>query len=151
MFLLLGYCITRYHTKKSTRIIVYFLGFYGWALRFLYTREKSLELGYIDQTFFGYYNFPSVMLAVAVFTWFWYHDWSFLNKPKVVKVIRTLSGASFGIYLVHFYLMKFVIDIFDVDITTLRWRIAGIPLVYFLALIVVLLGKRIPVIKRVFP
>ena len=151
MFLLLGYCITRYPMKKSTRIIVYILGFFGWAIRFVYTREKSLALGYINQTFFGYFNFPGVLLAVAVFTWFWYHDWSFLNKPKIIKVIRELSSASFGIYLIHFYFMCFVIDTFAVDITTLQWRVAGVPLVYFSSLIIVLIGKCIPLVKKAFP
>ena len=151
VFLLLGYCITRYLMKKQTRIVVYIMGFLGWAVRFLYTREKSLELGYIDQTFFGYYNFPSILLAVAVFTWSWYHDWSFLNKQKIVKVIQILSGASFGVYLVHFYIMQFVIDTFSIDITTLFWRLAGIPLVYLLALVIVLIGKRVPLLKKVLP
>lgn len=151
MFLLLGYCITRYPMTKGTRYFVYIMGFFGWAIRFVYTREKSLALGYIDQTFFGYSNFPSVLLAVAVFTWFWYHDWSFLNKPKVVKVIRTLSGASFGIFLIHFYLMNFIIDIFTIDITALRWRIVGVPLVYSLSLCAVLMGKQIPFVKKILP
>ena len=151
VFVLLGYCITSYPLKKKQRLLIYISGFCGWAIRYFYTLSKSYDLGYIDSTFSGYVNFPSVLLAVAVFTWFWYHDWSLLENPNIVKVIRQLSSASFGVYLIHFYILRFIIDTFCISMQSYGWSILGIPFVYGLSLTLVLVFKRIPFINNFIP
>lgn len=151
IFPLIGYWITKYPISKKVRTWIYSFGVFGWAIRFIYTLVASLRNGYIDQTMFGYTNYPSVFLGVAVFVWFWYHDWSALNKPKVVSVLRTLSGASLGVYLIHFYLMKAIVSFFHIPMQSIIWRTAGIPLVYLISLAAVLIGKKAPIVKHLFP
>lgn len=151
LFLLLGYWITNYPISKRQRLIVYLAGVFGWAIRYFYTLHRSLRIGEIDGGLTGYGKFPSVLLAVAVFVWFWYHDWSRLNKPNIVKWVRTISGASFGVYLVHMYVMTCLVNHFQIQISTLSWRIWGISAVYVISLVLVLIGKRIPAVKKLFP
>lgn len=126
-------------------------GIFGWAVRYFYTLHRSLQTGEIDGGLTGYSKFPSVLLAVAVFVWFWYHDWSFMNKPNIVKRVRTVSGASFGVYLVHYYLLNFLVRSYQIQMGSLSWRVFGVPVVYGASLAVVLIGKRIPVLRKLFP
>jgi surface polysaccharide O-acyltransferase-like enzyme len=151
IFVLLGYYLTRYPIKKTARYLLYFLGAFGWAVRYFGTLTRSYAAGDIDRTFFGYQLLPSVLLAVAVFVWFQYHDWSFFGTPRRIKWVRLLSGASFGIYLVHFYFLRFVVDTFQIDMRCWEWRLFGVPLVYLAALGITLVIKKIPGVRRILP
>lgn len=151
LFVLLGYCVTRYPLEKKQRMLIYLGGVSSWGIRYIYTLRKSYVLGNIDSMLSGYLNFPSVFLALAIFVWFWYHDWSLLNHPKWRKVIRTLSSACFGVYLIHFYILRFIIDSTNISMQTYKWSVVGVPVVYLLSLGFVLIMKRIPIVRRIIP
>ncbi len=151
IFLLLGYWITHYPLKKKVRLFFYCLGFCGGGVRYFYTVISSLRTGVFNKLLFNYTQFHSVLLAMAIFIWFWYHDWSPLEKPSIEKCIRTLSSASFGVYLIHFYITKFIADTFSISWITWQWRFFGVPLVYICSLAVVFLLKKIPEIKKIVP
>ena len=148
---LIGYWITRYPVSRKTRVGIYVLGFAGWLLRLAYTWKTSLAQGSINQTMFGYTNYPGAFLGVSVFVWFWYRDWSPLSTPKTIPIIRKLSSASLGIFLVHFYIMRAIVDYFQIPMQSIVWRIAGVPLIYGVSLCIVLIAKEIPVVKKMFP
>lgn len=151
IFPLIGYWITNYPLSRKTRGWIYFLGVLGWVIRFYFTLTRSLAEGTINMETSGYTNYPAILQSVAVFVWFYYHDWSFLDSGKSAILLQKLSSASFGIYLVHFYIMRAVIDIFDVPMQSAWWRIAGIPCVYILSLCVTLIGKKLPILEKLFP
>ena len=97
-------------------------------------------------------RFPCIVLAVAVFVWFWYHDWTFFTENKrAQKLLRTVSGASFGVYLTHFYIIRFLLDTFDFNMRSWEWRILGTAAVYLLAITATLLLKKIPGLRRLVP
>lgn len=151
MFVLLGYLLTHITLTKRQALLVYLLGAFGLLLRYVGTLMRSYAIGSIDQLFYGYSNFPSVVLAAAVFLWFWRKDWSFFSTPSRIRILRTISGASFGIYLIHFYFLRFFVDFFALDMRSWIWRIFGVPLVYLISLLAVLIMKKIPLIKRLVP
>lgn len=149
--MLLGYYISNFPISKKARLTAYIAGILGWASRYFYTLIRSVPLGEIDRGLTGYTKFPSVLLAVAVFVWFFYFDWSFLNKANIIKVIRKVSGASFGVYLVHNFILMGLVIAFKIPMGSPAWRILGIPTVYCISLIIVLIGKKIPIIEKMFP
>lgn len=151
MFVLLGYLLTHITLTKRQALLVYLLGAFGLLLRYVGTLMRSYAIGSIDQLFYGYSNFPSVVLAAAVFLWFWRKDWSFFSTPSRIRILRTISGASFGIYLIHFYFLRFFVDFFALDMRSWVWRIFGVPLVYLISLLAVLIMKKIPLIKHLVP
>lgn len=151
MFLLLGYLFAHTAITRKKAIVIYLLGAFGLVLRYVGTLTRSYAAGAIDQLFYGYSNFPSVALAAAVFLWLWRRDWSFFNKPSRIRILRTVSGASFGIYLIHFYLLRFFVESFAIDMHSWQWRFFGVPLVYLVSLLFVLIMKKIPLVKRLVP
>lgn len=115
------------------------------------TLVKSYKLGSIDNTFYGYSNFPSVVLAVAVFLWFWRRDWSFFANGHRKNALRNLSSASFGVYLVHMYFLRFFVDTYSINMRSWQWRSLGVAVVYAVSLVFVLILKQIPYLKRIVP
>lgn len=151
-YLFLGYYITHYNIPKKIRTrMIYPLGAFGLLLRYVGTLVESFHIEAVGGTFRGYERFPCVVFSVAVFVWFWYHDWSFLNSRKKKHFLRVVSGASFGVYLTHFYILRYFVDTLQLDMQSWQWRVWGVPAVYLSSLIITLALKRVPRINKLVP
>lgn len=152
LYLLVGYYVTHYTLPpKFVTHTVYPMGAFALILRYVGTLVRSNRAGSVDMFYSGYSSFTGVLFSVAVFIWLWNRDWSFFKSERAGKVLRTLSGASFGIYLVHFYILRFFVDTFNIYMAGWKWRLLGIPMVYLSALAVTLLLKKIPIVKNLVP
>lgn len=131
--------------------MIYPLGAFGLLLRYVGTLVESFHIEAVGGTFRGYERFPCVVFSVAVFVWFWYHDWSFLNSRKKKHFLRVVFGASFGVYLTHFYILRYFVDTLQLDMQSWQWRVWGVPAVYLSSLIITLALKRVPRINKLVP
>ena len=148
---LLGYVLARVEWKRPVRIICYALGLAGMVLRMVMTWKLSERIGYVDYTYGTYLNFPCVLQTVAVFVFFKQRRF---EGEKANRIVRRLSAASFTVYLAH----KFVMDVLDrfalepafiADswLHPILWPFV----VYALCIAVHAAGRRIPVLKHLFP
>lgn len=97
-------------------------------------------------------NIPAIFMGTAVFVFFKYGKWSFIEKhEKAVKFVRNLSAASFGVYLIHYYLKDFSIRHFGIDPRSTLYRIVGTFIIYGLSVIIVRVIQKIPVIRKMVP
>lgn len=151
IFTLAGYYFANNKLSKKQRLIIYIAGICGVALRFFGTAYLSYKDGSVNSMFGGYTNITGVLFGISVFVWFQYRDWSFLEKPKVYKIVRSLSAASFGVYLIHFLIIRLCFNQLGFDSVSWKWHIVGVPIVYLGSLIIVLILKRIPVLKKIVP
>lgn len=151
IYALLGWLLSAEKLSRRTRWLFYLAGVAGWALRFFCTIRLSYAAGSFDQTFSGATNLPAVLQTAGVFVWFVSRDWSFLSGARAQKVLRAISGASLGVYLIHFYLLDAVVSYFDINVFTWQWRVLGTLLIYGVTLCAVLAMKRIPVVRRLVP
>lgn len=152
LFVIIGYQLTKIELSEKMRIIIYFCGFLGWLARFLNTLFMSQKIGDVYQGLWGYLKLPSVVLAIAVFVWFQYHDWSRLeNNDRAVRWIQKISAGSFGIYLIHWLFVWKVPIHLGFSTSCWQWRTIGVVGVYIVSLICVMIMKKIPVVKRLVP
>lgn len=97
-------------------------------------------------------NIPAMLMGTAVFVFFKYGKWNFIEKhEKTVKFVRNLSAASFGVYLIHYYIKDFSIRHFGIDPRSTLYRIAGTFIIYGLSVLIVTLIRKIPVVKKIVP
>lgn len=149
---LIGYRLSKTALDKKMRCVIYACGVGGWLIRFLSTLLVSLKIGELYKTFWGYYNFPTVMFSIAVFVWFQYRDWGWLeNKVRLQKIISSISGCSFGVYLLHYYFVCKIPEKFVLNIAGWQWRTFGVILVYSISLVIIWIMKKIPVVKNLVP
>lgn len=150
IFVLLGSLLSRCEISLGKRIAIYLLGLVGLLVRFCYTLLSSEATGDVDRFFFSYIAYPSVLLSVAVFVWFRYHDWSFLDR--LGPAIASIASCSFGIYLIHYPLLhRIVFARLGISGESVLFRTVGALAFYVVVLAVVTLGKRLPVVRRLFP
>ena len=153
MWALLGFLLAETTVSRRNRLIIYAFGLFGLVFRFAYTCLLSSEAGVLDRTFFATLSFPSVMYATAVFVWFKQRNWgAAASSERVAKMLRRVSSCSFGIYLIHdFILFELVFERLGVMDTSILLRTVGPILLYLGCLFIVLAGKRMPGVRVVFP
>lgn len=158
IFAIIGYLLSTQTLKKNTRIIVYMLGVLSCIVRYLGIYILSTHDGQKNYTFFNYTHIYSYGLAIAVFVFFQYFPWhKFMGKFEtwlsvdLEIIIKKLSGYSFGIYLIHKLVMQAELSILHFAESDLIWRTGACFLTYVVCLLVVILMKRIPLLKKIVP
>lgn len=152
VWFLIGYLLANTDINKKFRILIYILGLIGFFMYFYLTVQNSFKTGRFDKTYAGYMNIPAIFMGTAVFVLFKYGKWNLIDKhKKAVRFVRNLSSASFGVYLIHYYLKDFSIRHFDIDPRSTLYRIVGTFIIYGLSVIIVRVIQKIPVIRKMVP
>ena len=152
IFPILGYLLSTQDFKKSYRIALYIAAFACAVFRYVMVLKMSTADGATNRTYFDYLGFYSVILAVGVFVFA--KNSTIIDKmgqnDKLVKIIKAVSGCSFGVYLIHMILLNHIlIKIFPRD--CLEWRVIGPFIVYLLAVAIVFVIRKIPVVNKIIP
>lgn len=152
VWFLIGYLLANTDINKKFRILIYILGLIGFFMYFYLTVQNSFKTGKFDKTYAGYMNIPAMLMGTAVYVFFKYGKWNFIDKhEKAVRFVRNLSSASFGVYLIHYYLKDFSIRHFGIDPRSTLYRIVGTFIIYGLSVIIVRGIQKIPVIRKMVP
>lgn len=152
VWFLIGYLLANTDINKKFRILIYILGLIGFFMYFYLTVHNSFKTGRFDKTYAGYMNIPAIFMGTAVFVLFKYGKWNLIDKhEKAVRFVRNLSSASFGVYLIHYYLKDFSIRHFGIDPRSTLYRIVGTFIIYGLSVIIVRVIQKIPVIRKMVP
>lgn len=152
LFPIIGYLFATTDFTKKQRVIIYTLGVFGAALRYVGTFVFSIRDGALNKTFWdGYEAYHSVFLACAVFTFFKYSRTveKIAASEKLTKLLKEMSACSFGIYLIHI-LVRIQLHKF---ITPNCWeaRILLPFAIYGLSLLIIYIIKKIPLLKKTVP
>ena len=151
IYTMLGYYLSRVQIGKRSRICIYLSGAAGWLLHFLGTIWISAGSDTLISTYKGYTNLPALLQAAAVFVFFRY---LFMNRnlsEKFEKAVYSLANLTFGIYLIH----KFLLDTIDartsVNTNSIIWRLFAPPIIFAVSTGIIYLMKRIPGLKKLVP
>lgn len=150
IYFLLGYLLSHEELPKRWRLLAYVAGVAGFLVLFLGTIFRSLSAGSIDNLFRGYLNFPCVLMAIAIFVWAKYHDWTRL-QGGLGRALPSIASTSLGVYLIQPVFVYDFPGIFGFSPYSIVWRTVGALVVYAVMVCIVLLLKRIPVLRRIVP
>lgn len=123
------------------------------------TFRASAAFGDYNDFYLVYLRLNIVLMSLSAFIWFKALGEKMSTRPEAfsVKLIRGLSGASFGIYLVHAMMISFIRrGAFGFELSALSGSaIFTIPLVTVLAfgisLVIVWILQKIPYLRAIVP
>ena len=144
---LLGYLLAKMELSKKQRYVIYVLAILGWSAQFFGTGMLS-DTEEVFTLFKGDYNLPTVLQAMGVFVFIRYNA-VFLNKAETV--INWLAKRTFGIYLIHMYLITYLPKIFSIETEGILWRTIGAAGVFLLGAIIIWIMQKIPGIRKIVP
>lgn len=97
-YYVLGYWLNSTELSRKQRGWLIAGGMVGLALTILLTAVFSIDAGKPQDIYYGNFSLPVCMAAVGVFAALGFVK---LQSAKSKSVVRILSGASLGVYLVH--------------------------------------------------
>lgn len=155
LYVFVGYVLSKIQLSRRIRILIYICGLAGMVMQFVGTWVLSVRHGVIMHNYRGLLNLPCFMTSVAVFVFFRNLDYEkLLTKCKQLpleKFFNTLSGLTFGIYLVHYYIIYALPAWFGFSPVSGIWRTLGVLVVFALSAGVVWVLKKIPVVRKFVP
>ena len=154
MYVVLGWLLADKDFKLSSRQLklLYVAAVACLLIRYGYTYVASSSLGQVDRLFFDYMAFTAVIPSAALFMWFKNNEPRFTGLAKYQKIIVAVSGASFGVYLIHkLVLDNIVCGVLGVSMNSVLLRTLGPIVIYLACVLVILLLKKIPIINKIVP
>lgn len=136
MYVVLGYLLAKDDgailTSQRCKVL-YVVGFAGLAVRYGYTWVMSQQSGMVNTALFDYNFITAILPSAALFVFFKRVRWeniSLLASSGAKRAVRTLSGLTFGIYLLHNSMLAFLVQMFSLDMSSYFVRLA-LPFVIF--------------------
>lgn len=153
VYVLLGYVLSTQDLTRRQKSAIYISAILGLIYRYVTTFILSKESGTVIRTTWGYCSWHCVLLASAVFVFIkgLKIDSKLENKTKITTVLAKVSSCSFGIYLIHKIVMYYEIYLLNINEAMWQWRTFGIVTTYIISLIIVLILKKIPIVKKIVP
>lgn len=146
-YIIIGYLIDRNEMSKKQKNVLYFLAILGLLAHIIGTYFLSMNAGQIIRTYKGYTNVPCIFYSIGVFIFF--KDIS--AKINNYKYINFLSKHTFSIYLMHYYIISVITTSFNLNITSIIYRL-GMPFVVIpICIAFSSILKKIPIINCAVP
>ena len=146
---LIGYYLNTATINRKWRIALYLLGIASIAYHFLTTYLMSTSAGALKIPASEYTQFHVILTTSAVFVFA--KNLKLKLSGKCQDVLRTLSGCSFGVYLIHIPIMLLERQIFQIAPKSIIYRFLFPFLTYAICVGIVLLLKKIPFLRRIVP
>lgn len=150
-FTLTGYLLHRYELSKKYRIILYLLAIIGLSLHMFGTCILSIQAGEIIKTYKQYTNVPTILYSLGIFVFIKYDLVKLMRFKLINSLVNFLDYYTFGIYLIHLYLLEFLIKTFHINLTSLGYRLFLPIIILMMSVVVIHLIRKIPVIRKILP
>jgi surface polysaccharide O-acyltransferase-like enzyme len=150
-YVLSGWYLVTFPMKKKYRHIIYIIGAISGVLIFIGTYYFSLQSKQLNSLFFDYNTIFTYAISISIFIWFQSIHWDRFFNEWSIKMITILSSTSFGVYIIH----KFIIDeldlLFHFNNSSFYYMIVQPLLVYIICVFVIYLLKKTPLIRYIIP
>ena len=149
IYILIGYLLKNCDIRFKYRCLIYLAGAIGLCMHIFGTYYLSSQSDSINTKYKGYCNLPCLLYSVAVFVFAKYLSQKI--SERIMNVFAYFSRYTFGIYLVHIFIIRGAEMIFNIDITSIAYRLlAPIP-VFLAAFCFCWIIKRFSFLKIIIP
>ena len=150
IYALLGYLISKKEIPIIGRVLCYITSIIGFVLHIGGTYYSSIEAGYIVDVYRGYTNLPCFMSTIGVFVLI-KQIGVHINNKKVIDIIDRISGYTFSVYLLHYYVINSAMMKIFTDTHSLAYRLGTPIIIFVICVLVTWVIRKIPFIRRILP
>ncbi len=149
IYILLGYLLNRLIIDHKVRIVIYILAIGGLVLHIVGTYIMSMAAGKIIQVYKGYLNVPCLLYSIGIFIFF---------KMNYDKIMRKIGGAiqflknyTFAVYLLHYFVMTYLIKVTHWDTHSIIYRLLGPVLIWSICIGITYVIRKLPYGRKILP
>lgn len=150
-FSLVGYLLHKYEISRKYRLILYLISILGLSLHFFGTYYLSIQAGEVIKTFKGFTSVPSTLYSIGVFVLIKYDLIKIMKVNIINKIVHFLDFYTFGIYLIHWYLLEFLRITFNINNTSIIYRLFSPIIVLIMSVLIIYIIRKIPIVKNIIP
>ena len=151
MFLFMGYLLSRGKFSKKTKMVIYMLAIVGFFVHLCGTYILSIEAGNIISTFKGYTNVPCLLYSAGIFLLIKEHGALLMKNHLAHYAVQKLAGYTFAVYLLHPFVMPFMVSKFHIPVTSIFYRVLGPVIIIFICIVITKFIRHIPFGERILP
>ncbi len=151
IYICAGYLIHHSTADRSKILLISLAAVTGFLVHAIGTYKLSMEAGEIVRIFKGYTNVPSILYSVGVFILFKYAGTKAMENRIVRNMVRFFSSYTFGIYLIHIFVLWTIVKEFAIQETSLVWRLSAPISIFLVSVIIIYLLRKIPFLHRFVP
>lgn len=149
-YFLLGYYLRVYELSKKVRWLIYLGGLFGMCVTVVCYGALCLKLQINNEVFLDNLSVNVFLMSIAIFLFMKEHGTRVtLFLPE--RLINTLSNRSFGIYLIHAFILRIVSPVTNA-VTDVLSSFVAIPLmaivVFSISLVCVCILKKVPIAQK---
>lgn len=149
VFPVMGYYLANTQMSARNRRVLYVLAITATILRYLIIISEE---GAPGSLVWSYLSPAGILQGAAIFVFIKQIDWPLhFSNTRLDNGLKKLSSCSFGIYLIHMIVFYYGLELIQLNGSSLAWRTFGPIITYFICLVIVLTGKKIPYIRKLFP
>ena len=150
-YFVLGYLLSKCTVKKGIRIGIYLLGILGAAVTAVGTSLVSSFHGETDLLFYDYLTVNVFLCAVAVFIAVKQLFGFAMKTEKGADRLAFLSKCTFGVYLIHPFLIQFAVNFLRFDVGNYM-PVISIPIfavvIFAGSYLISIVMNKIPIVKK---
>lgn len=151
IFLPIGWLLKEYDPDRKTSLLIWAAAILGFALQFFGTWKYSVAAGAIDDTFREYTNVPCILWSAGVFLAIKKAGCALSKSMCISRVIRFLSGYTFSLYLLHWFMLRIFEKEFHVNTFSIFYRLGAPWLIAAAVIGLTWLLRHIPFADRILP
>ena len=149
-YFMLGAYLVLYPLPKKRLPLLAVLALIGYIWTYWGTNHLTFAAGELDEFYYEHYRPNHLFISLFVFVCFQ----QFADRLGPNKIIRLISAATLGIYVIHPLVQFYVNKLFGINETTIHAAV-GIPLswaiIFVLSLGIILVLQRLPGAKHIVP
>ena len=150
-YTLTGYLLHNYELSRKQINILYILAILGLIMHIVGTYYLSIDANKIVQTYKGYNNLPCVLYSLGVFVFIKYDLIKIMNYNTIKKIVYFLNPYTFGIYLIHWYVLRYLEMALNIPVTSIMHRLITPFIVIALSVVIIYILRKIPIVKKIVP
>lgn len=150
-YMVLGYVLGQLTLSKRGMWVAIFVFFATGLAVFTGSNILSAHAGYFDSFLYDYLGFPVIVMSASFFLWF--KSLGNALHEKRMPIIKALSDASYGIYLVHIFVIAglrlgwFGFELYSwMGPTVYMIPLTGLA-VFVIAFVITFVIQKLPVLK----
>ena len=151
MYLPLGYLLAHSNMKKIVRCFVYIFALAGLLLHICGTYILSIQADEIVNTYKGYTNLTCVCYSIGICVFIRYELSKLLKLEFFKKIINYLGNYTFGLYLLHIYVLWSYTSIFHPDGKSLLYRLTSPFIILIICTMLISVLRKFPGVKKIIP
>ena len=151
IFVFIGYVLSKEEFSRVVKFCIYIISMLGLLLHMVGTYFLSMQAGQIVQTFKGYTNLPSILWSIGVFVLLKELGSYFMQKKLVNRIVNCCSKYSYGIYLIHWYILQFCVERLHMNKFALKFRIAFPFVLLLMSMGVIRLLRKVKIFRYILP